>query len=877
MRVRARAVRARRAIVARVPTTELGRTVGRYRIVKRIGEGGMCVVYEAVDTASNESVALKKLREIDKDRSHRQLRFAREAKLTEAIDHPGIVRVIEIVVDGDELFIAMELVVGVSLRARLDELTASGKEMETRNALRIAAGIASAVAHAHRKGVIHRDLKPENVMLVGDATRVLDFGLAKLREIEGGMVYDAETESNMTEAGHMLGTPAYMAPEQARGKEIGFRADVFSVGIVLYEMLAGERPFVGSSAIDVIAAITRDDPPRPSEKNESIPTSVDDLVMRCLAKKADARPSMQELAESLERLEREPARARVIVASSKRARWLLGVVGVLAFVSVGALAMRRRDKPITTVAASTPTALTDLPLPRSDVAEALAAYRTALEDERSGAEDAALLELDQATKMEPNFAAAHLRLAVRLAFIEAQNARTHFAQAVANRDRLSARDVEWLDAVRPIFQRDPPDVNAWAAGLASLALRHPNDAELALEVAKSRDALGDFRGECDAASRAATLDSKFALALATRSQAQAYLGDFAGARATIARCVAASPSASWCMWVGEFIDGQEGRCDANEKSARDRIAVDPTIPDGYKALAYALAALDRPESAVREASDQAVLRTPEGFPRQRLALNMNMRIALMRGDFEKAESLSDNLETLLKSRADAGDHAMPTWLATQIETELGHDERAGSIAKNFLDRKDVWQLNPIANDYALANDLTPLLLSVARHSGTMDAASYDAAMNAWRKKWEAALHGDWRPYLWAYGYAESAATPDEGKAAVDALASFGAIPPFLVDGDLPEAGVGRALFLGGRANEAVAHLKIAAGSCGVVTHPIAWVRSHAWLGDALATTGDTAGACAQYALVLARWGTAPHSVTASRARDRMRALRCDAR
>jgi tetratricopeptide (TPR) repeat protein len=863
-----------------VPETDLGRIVGRYRIVQRIGEGGMGVVYEAVDTTSNESVALKKLREIDKDRSGRRLRFAREAKLGEAIDHPGIVRVIEVVLDGDELFIAMELVAGVSLRARLDELAASGKTMETSAALRIAAGIASAVAHAHRKGVIHRDLKPENVMLVGDETRVLDFGLAKLREIDGGMVYDAETESNVTEAGHVLGTPAYMAPEQARGKEIGFRADVFSVGIVLYEMLAGQRPFVGGSTIDVIAAITRDDPPRPSEKNASLPASVDDLVMRCLAKKADARPSMQELAEWLQRLECEPVRARVTSASSKRARWLFGALGVAALASVAALAMRGRDKPTATTAASAataPTALTDLPLPRSDAPEALAAYRTALQDERNGAEDASLLELERATKVEPSFAAAHLRLAVRLAFIEAQNARTHFAQAVANRDRLSARDAEWLDVVRSIFQRDPPDVNAWAAGLASLAQRHPGDAELALEVAKSRDALGDFRGERDAASRAVALDSGFALALATLSQAQAYLGDFAAARATIARCVAASPSASWCMWVGEFIDGEEGRCDANEKSARDRIAVDPTIPDGYKALAFALAALDRPESAVREASDQAVLRTPEGFSRQRFALNMKLRIALVHGDFEKAEAASDELETLLQSRADVGDHAMPTWVATQIETELGHDERAASIAKSFLDRKDVWQLNPIANDYALANDLTPLLLSVTRHAGTMSAADYDTAMTAWRKKWDAALHGDWRPYLWTYGYADAAETPEEGKAAVDALASFGAIPPFLIDGDLPEGGVGRALLLGGRPSEAVAHLKRAAGSCNTVTHPIAWVRAHASLGDALATTGDTAGACAAYAFVLARWGTAPRSVTASHARDRMRVLGCKPR
>ncbi len=757
----------------------------------------MGVVYEAVDTVSAESVALKKLADVEQ--GHRRSRFVREAQLMEVLEHPGIVRIREVVEAGGALYLAMDLVRGESLRAKLDGLRAKGESLTVASAVRIARQTAEVLSYAHDKGVIHRDLKPENVMLSHDEVFVLDFGLAKLREVEGAVVYDAETASSLTQDGQVIGTPAYMAPEQARGREVGFRADVFSLGVVLYEMLTLERPFSGVGTIDLIVAITQENPGAPSTKNAAVPRALDELVLRCLAKKPEARPSMSELVAALQALERDEGGAEPRARRAPRVFALAGLAIVI--VAGAALELHAHENKVSAAPNAPPkvqpTAITDLPPPASTVVDARSAYHAAIQDERDGAEDAALIELDRAVKLDPDLAAAHLRLAMRLAFIEAQNARTHFARAVATRDRLTARDGELLDAMRPVFQQDPSNVQAWADNVAALAERYPGDAELALEAARAKDALGDFRGSARASARASAIDPRFALALASLAQEQAYLGELDPARQTISKCLSVSASASWCIWVGEFMDGLDGRCAANEKSARDRIALDPTIPDGYKALAFSLAALDRPESAVREATDQAVLRTAEGFPRQRLSFNMAIRIDVMHGRFQDAVARSDALRTLLAARSDVGDHAMPAWIAADLELELGHDARAATIAKDFLDRKDVWQIDPVPNDYALANDLTPRLLAVRRHTGAISEADYDVAMRAWRSKWEGALRGSWRPYLWVYGYAAVAETPEDGKKAVDALRDLGPIPPFLVDGDVPEASVGRALWLGG--------------------------------------------------------------------------------
>jgi serine/threonine-protein kinase len=397
------------------------------------------------------------------------------------------------------------------------------------------------------------------------------------------------------------------------------------------------------------------------------------------------------------------------------------------------------------------------------------------------------------------------------------------------------------------------------------------------ELAKTLDAMGDFEGAAAAAAKAVELDPKFALALATLSQEQTYLGRFTEARATIARCVEVSPAASWCLWVGEFIDSDDGNCEANEASAHSRIATQPLVPDGYKELAYSFAALGRPEKAIREACDRAVQRVPEGFNRQRLDLNLKFRIAAMYGRFDEANELGAQLRKLVESRTDRGDHALPALITSELALELGDKQGAAAIAKDFLDRRDAWLSNPVPNDYALANDPTAPILAIARRSGAISDSDYQSRLRDWRDKWSKDLRGGWRPYLWVYGYAAPASTKDEGAEAVKALDALGPVPPFMSDGDMPHASVGRALLLGGRTSEAITYLRRAAKSCDALTRPLTWVQTHAQLGDALTEAKDTKGACEAYAVVVGRWGAAKKSVTARHARERMTALHCPMR
>ncbi len=307
------------------------------------------------------------------------------------------------------------------------------------------------------------------------------------------------------------------------------------------------------------------------------------------------------------------------------------------------------------------------------------------------------------------------------------------------------------------------------------------------------------------------------------------------------------------------------------------IAADPTQPDSYKALAYGLAATGRPERTVQEACDQAVEHTPDAFGKERLKLNLAMRLEALGGRLDDAKETARQLRALVAPRSDSADHAMPDWLSVELAEETGDEAGAAAIAADFLERKDVWLSNPVPNDYALAYDLTPRFLAVARAAHALPEARAARSLGDWRERWRTALHGGWRPYLWVYGWAALAQTTADGADAVRALEQLGPVPPFVVDGELPEAAVGRALWLGGRTKEALPHLQRAARSCDLLPEPIAWVRVHGWLGDALAATGDTKGACAAYRVVLDRWGKAARSVIASHARERFLALRCTGR
>ena len=269
-----------------------GERLLHFEVVRELGRGGMGVVYEARDTKLRRRVALKVLPSAVAGDPERRERFLREARAAAAVTHPNLVVVFEIGESEARLFIAMEFVEGESLRAHLARHAAG---LPPDEAVRIASAIAAGLARAHRAGVVHRDLKPENVMIAPDGVKLLDFGIAKALEPVDAAAAHAEhatvtgSGAALTHEGAMIGTPGYMAPEQVSGKASDRRADVFALGVVLYELLTGRAPFGGATPMERAVATLRDEPALPSSLATGIPRSLDSLVTRCLAKRADER------------------------------------------------------------------------------------------------------------------------------------------------------------------------------------------------------------------------------------------------------------------------------------------------------------------------------------------------------------------------------------------------------------------------------------------------------------------------------------------------------------------------------------------------------------------------------------------------------------
>ena len=281
-----------------------GTRLGRYEIVALIGAGGMGEVYSARDPRLGREVALKLLpRELATD-SDRLRRFEQEARAASGLDHPGIVTVHEIAEENGQPFIVMQLVRGRTLRQRMRD-----GRIPLAEAIDYAVQIADALASAHARDIVHRDLKPENVMLGEDGhVRILDFGLAKLVEPpEGSSIETLSMESPRTREGQVVGTAPYMSPEQARGHKVDARSDIFSLGSVLYEMVAGRRPFSGENLGGVLASILRDDPKKLSESVPAVPLALEVLVARALRKDparrfqsaADLKVALLEVSEEL--------------------------------------------------------------------------------------------------------------------------------------------------------------------------------------------------------------------------------------------------------------------------------------------------------------------------------------------------------------------------------------------------------------------------------------------------------------------------------------------------------------------------------------------------------------------------------------------------
>ena len=261
-----------------------GKTIGRYQVVSLLGEGGMGEVYLANDSRMNRRIALKLLPAQFTQSPDRVARFQRESRAASALNHPNIITIYEIGQERGINFIASELVEGETLRRRINR----GK-LNVKEAIELAMQVASALAAAHAAGIVHRDIKPENIMIRRDGyVKVLDFGLAKLTEL-GNSDPNQSVLTNSTQAGTVLGTINYMSPEQARGQEIDGRTDIFSLGVVLYEMVTGHQPFMGATAASTFDAILNNPPAPIASSSPDVSAELVRITNRALEKDREVR------------------------------------------------------------------------------------------------------------------------------------------------------------------------------------------------------------------------------------------------------------------------------------------------------------------------------------------------------------------------------------------------------------------------------------------------------------------------------------------------------------------------------------------------------------------------------------------------------------
>ena len=329
--------------------------ISHYRILNKLGAGGMGEVYRARDERLGRDVAIKLLPADFARDEDRMRRFEQEARATSALNHPNILTVYDVGNHDSSPFIVAELLEGEELRERLNE-----RAIPPRKAIEYAKQIIAGLSAAHERGIVHRDLKPENIFVTtDDRVKILDFGLAKIKPaaLADGMNTDVATQKPLTNPGAIMGTVGYMSPEQVRGAAADHRSDIFSFGVILYEMLTGRKPFAGDSVVELLNAILKDDAPELNGDAARISPALDRIMRRCLEKRPEHRfHSAHDLGFALEALSAPTsasgngltAAANVAVAETTKSAWrgripwvVAGVFALLALTGFGLWGLNR--------------------------------------------------------------------------------------------------------------------------------------------------------------------------------------------------------------------------------------------------------------------------------------------------------------------------------------------------------------------------------------------------------------------------------------------------------------------------------------------------------------------------------------------------------
>ncbi|HYG81092.1 MAG TPA: tetratricopeptide repeat protein, partial [Pyrinomonadaceae bacterium] len=499
----------------------IGQTVSHYRILEKLGEGGMGVVYAAEDTHLGRRVAIKFPASTTGEHNFRA-RFLREARAVSTLSHHHIAAVYDYgetpIGDGKgRPFIVMELVRGM----RLADLMHQGR-LTLKRAVQIIADVAEALAEAHHHGVVHRDIKPSNVLVNerGDV-KVLDFGLAKQlhEEPPGPTDPDAQTQlATQTRSGAVVGTPLYLSPEQARGGAVDGRSDIFALGALLYECVAGKPAFSGAGVIEIAGQVLHVNPPPPSRVNPRVPPALDRIVMRALAKKPEARyqsademlADLRALQETLddrdahrtERLAapgaRPSATLTTLTDALKRPRLSLGLLLVVAAAGVVAVLV------VMYLLRATP---------YQPSAEARRWYDTGTEALRDGLYHQASKAFEQAIAADDKFALAHARLSealIELDYIDRAKDELLKVNALApDRAALPEFDALYLDAVMAGVRRDfAAAIEAYGA----LARLSPQEPQVYVDLGRAYENSGEPKKAIESYVKATELDQQYATA-----------------------------------------------------------------------------------------------------------------------------------------------------------------------------------------------------------------------------------------------------------------------------------------------------------------------------------------------------------------------------
>jgi serine/threonine-protein kinase len=883
---------------------DLPERIAHFHILSLLGKGGMGVVYRAEDEKLRRVVALKVLPPAAEGDDERRRRFMREARSAASLTHPNIAAVHEVGEDQGRIYIAMELVEGESLRRRI----ASGP-LPVREAVRIARAIARGLARAHAKGVLHRDLKPDNVILDEEGEpKILDFGLAKLREpaqAEGASAIEKlETASHDTKDGQLLGTPGYMSPEQAKGTvDVDERSDVFSLGVVLYEMLAGKRPFRGDATLDVLIAVSRDRP----EPLTGVPPEVAAIVDRCLAKRPEDRyASARTVVEAMDAVQSTPGDRSLVSGPSipsaevRSGPTTLGstvdarparrgvralAAALLVLVCVGAfVASRSRPAPgvapVAAVGAPAASAdashrgvaVTDHPPPRT-TPEAAAAYAQALQAMRDASLVISAVQFERAVQLDPTLALAHIRLAMTSSSTSSTTRRReHLAAAEQLRGGLDERD-QMLLKVAEVDLAEPRDPQALLARTRAAAQRFPDDAEFAWHLGTAlalADHPEDARTEW---LRGLDLDPSYATLLWELGGSYWYWAQQDQERALgyYARCLEVAPTAGSCRRRRDAIYFELGQCSKLEPDARGMVMAEPDGTRPYEYLAMALAAENAPRDAVEQTLSRRASTAAESEKAKTITQNA-LWLALLAGDLGAAEQAARSLLALVETAQTESEHDEPMEVLLDILAERGDGDKALAEAEAFERRAVAW-----AQDDPLGVRLRIVYMRAA--AGHLDRTSQAAALGGLQQK----APGNAGPHLASLLAGLWVTTPDQAAEVVASTAdagddSSGGPEPVMVRA----LALGRARLMAGNPAQALGPLRRAAQSCKIfmddeshAADTIWWIRAHALLGQALEQTGDNPGACAAYAAVLDRWkDSKPRSVSVDTARARSKALSC---